>query len=393
MSKRLVPLSYPVRSLLVRWQASLLSSLGIAMTVAVFCGVFALLLGFTSLHSGTGQDDVVVFLRKGATSEGESGITLELVQQYKVLPEVALDPESGTPLAAGEGYLALFLQKADDRKSLVNVPIRGVEEASFAIQDEHFRIIEGRNFTFGADEIIVGKPLVSRIHNCKLGDTLEINVTPFKVVGIFEHTGAYRSEIWGDVDRMAAALERPIRQRVVAKLKEDVQTDAFIDRMGEDKRLPSKTMTEQDYFVSQTSMLSGVLGFLGVFLAVILGIAAVLGAANTMLAAIGARTHEIGILRSVGFGRMAILLAFLFEAALIGLAGGVIGCLIVLPLNGLETGTMNWNTFTENAFAFRVDAGLLLLAVGLGILLGVLGGLVPAWRASRLRPVEAMRRQ
>jgi len=125
----------------------------------------------------------------------------------------------------------------------------------------------------------------------------------------------------------------------------------------------------------------------------ILGLAAVLGAANTMLATVGARTHEVGILRSLGFGQFAILSTFLFEAALIGLAGGVIGCLVVLPLDGLETGTMNWNTFTETAFSFRVDAGLLTLAVGLSVFLGLVGGFVPAWRASRLKPVEAMRRQ
>jgi hypothetical protein len=380
-----------MRSLLVRWQASLLSALGIAMTIAVFCGVFALLQGFLSLHADTGQDDVVVFLRKGATSEGESGVPLERVHEYKVLPEVA-SGEDGRPLAAGETYLALFLEKADEEGSLVNVPIRGVEEASFRIQGPLFRIVEGRNISFGANELIVGRPLGTRIRNCHVGETLLVNVTPFQVVGVFEHTGAYRSEIWGDVDRIGAALERPLRQRVVAKLEPGTDIPAFIARMADDKRLPSKTLTERAYFISQTSMLRGVLGFLGVFLAVILGIAAVLGAANTMLAAIGARTREIGVLRSIGFGRAAILLGFLLEAALIGLAGGVIGCVLVWPLDGVETGTMNWNTFTENAFAFRLTPGLLGLAVGLGVLLGTVGGLVPAWQASRLRPVEAMRR-
>jgi putative ABC transport system permease protein len=151
-------------------------------------------------------------------------------------------------------------------------------------------------------------------------------------------------------------------------------------------------MTERAYFTSQTQVLGGVLFFLGAFLSAVLGTAAVLGATNTMLASIGARTREVGILRSVGFRPSAVLLAFLVEAALIGLAGGVLGCLIVLPLDGLETGTMNWNTFTDTSFAFRVDAGLLLTAVTIAVLLGVLGGLVPAWRAAHLKPVEALRR-
>lgn len=391
MRRRLVPLSYSLRSLVVRWQASLLSALGIAMTIAVLCGVFALRAGFQSLHSDTGQDDVVVFLRKGATSEGESGIPLDRVQQYKVLPEVALDPQGGQPLAAGESYLALFLEKADDR-GLVNVPIRGVEEVSLRIQGDLFRIVEGRGLAFGADEIIVGRPLVERIHSCRLGDTLLVNVTPFKVVGIFEHAGAYRSEIWGDIDRIAAALERPIRQRVVARLVPGTSVPGLVARMEKDKRLPSKVMSERDYFLAQTNVLGGVLDLLGKLLASILGIAAVLGAANTMLAAVGSRTREVGVLRSLGFGRGSILLAFLLEAVVIGLAGGLLGCLLVLPLDGLETGTMNWNTFTETAFAFRVDGGLLTLAISVSVLLGLLGGLVPAWRAARLRPVEAMRR-
>jgi ABC-type antimicrobial peptide transport system permease subunit len=217
-------------------------------------------------------------------------------------------------------------------------------------------------------------------------------VTPFRVVGVFEYDGAYRSEIWGDVDRIVAALERPMRQRVVALLKPGTDVEALAKALENDKRLPSKMMSERAYFVSQTNVLGGVLSLLGQLLAGILGIAAVLGAANTMLAAVGARTREIGVLRSLGFGSQAILLAFLFESALIGFVGGLIGCVIVLPLDGIETGTMNWNTFTESAFSFQVDATLLATAVGIAVVLGLLGGFIPSWRASRLPPVEAMRR-
>ncbi len=391
MKRRMVPLKYPLRSLVVRWQASILSALGIAMTIAVLCGVFALRTGFQALHADTGKSDVAIYLRTGATSEGESGVSLERVNTYKVRPEVALD-DKGRQMAAGECYLALFLHKAEGG-GLVNVPIRGIEPMSFDIHGDQFRMLPGgRKFNFGADEVIVGKPISGRIRDCKLGDTLIVNVTPFKVVGIFEHEGAYRSEIWGDVDRITAALERPMRQRVIAKLKPGTDVDKLAKALAKDKRLPSKVHSERGYFLSQTNILGGVLSILGTMLAAILGVAAVLGAANTMLAAVGSRTREVGILRSIGFGRNAILMAFLVEAALIGLAGGIIGCLIVLPLNGLETGTMNWNTFTESAFAFRVDAALLTTAIVVSIVLGLLGGFLPAWRASRMKPVEAMRR-
>lgn len=392
MSRRLVPWSYPLRSMAVRWQASLFSALGIAMTIAVLCGVFALRNGFDALHSQTALEDAVVYLRMGATSEGESGIPLTDAEALKVRPEVMLD-EKGAPLAAGESYLALFLEKADVAGALVNVPLRGVEAASFAIQGDLLRMVEGRKLSFGSDEIIVGRPLVGRIGGCRLGEDLVINTTPFRVVGIFEHEGVYRGEIWGDVERMAAALERPVRQRVIAKIRPGTDLEALAETLQSDKKLPSKVQSEQAYFESQTSMLDGVLSILGNLLAGILGVAAVLGAANTMLAAVGARTHEVGILRSLGFGRNAILISFLIEAALIGLAGGALGTLLVLPLNGIQTGTMNWNTFTETAFQFRVDAELLLTAIAIAVGLGLIGGFLPALRASRLEPVDAMRRR
>ena len=391
MHLRFVPWSYPWRNLLVRWQASLFSALGIAMTVAVLCGVFALRNGFQSFLSTTGREDVLIYLRPGATSEGESGIPLEKVEQYKKeRPEVLLD-EGGRPMAAGEIYLALFLDKADGLGQ-VNVPIRGIEETSIPIHGKAWQLVDGRLPAFGADEILVGVPLVERIAHCQLGDTLVINLTPFKVVGLFDHDGAYRSEIWGDVERIAAALDRPVRQRVVARIKPGVDVPAIARELASDKQLPSKVMTEAAYFASQTNVLGGVLTVLGVLLTTILGIAGVLGAANTMIAAVGARTREIGVLRSIGYGTWGILTAFLVEAGLIGLVGGCLRALLVLPLNGLQTGTMNWNTFTEQTFAFRLDGPLLVQAVGIAVVLGLLGGLAPAWRAAHLRPVEALRR-
>ncbi len=386
------PWSYPWRSLLVRWPASLFSALGIAMTVAVLCGVFALQRGFTALFATTGRTDVAIYLRQGAQSEGESGVSLEQVRKIvNERPEVARDAE-GRPLAAGESYLALFLPRVGGEGKEVNVPFRGVEEASLRIHGDEIRIVEGRKLTFGTDEVIVGRPISERFEGCRVGDVVRVNVTPFKVVGIFEGSGAYASEIWSDVDRMSAALDRPLRQRVIAKLAPGWTAEKVQEDLEGDKEIPMKVMSERAYYAQQTSVLGGVLTGLGFFLSSVLGIAAVLGAANTMLAAVGARTREVGMLRAMGFPRASILVSFLLEAGAIGLVGGVLGGLIVLPLNGVETGTMNWNTFTEVSFAFRVDPSLLRLAVGIAVLLGVLGGVVPAWRASRLRPIQALRR-
>ena len=231
-----------------------------------------------------------------------------------------------------------------------------------------------------------------RIKDCAVGDTVVFNVTPFKVVGIFEHDGSYSSEIWGDVDRITAATQRPFRQRVVAKVKPGTDVDAIARALEADKRIPVKVQTERAYYKSQTSRLGDVLMFLARVLTSLMGAAAVLGAVNTMLAAVGARTREVGILVALGYRGGAVFLSFLFEAAVIGLAGGAIGSLLVLPLNGIETGTTNWNTFTEVAFAFRVTPALLMQAVGVAVGLGLLGGAVPAWRASRMVPTAALRR-
>jgi putative ABC transport system permease protein len=388
---RLIPWTYPLRSLSVRWSSALFSALGIAMTVAVLCGVFALRGGFASLVSSTGSDDVLVYMRPGATSEGESGIPHDRVQILKTERREIVRDADGRPIAAGESYIALYLDRADGAGQ-VNVPMRGIEESSFAVHGERFRLVAGRKIAFGSNELLVGLPVSRRIKGAGLGQTLRVNVTDFKVVGVFEYEGAYRSEIWGDVANLRDALKRDFYQRVVARIVPGTDVAQVTAEMADDKQVGSKVLTERAYFASQTEVLGGVLFFLGAFLTTVLGTAAVLGAMNTMLASIGARTREVGILRSVGFGSKAVLLAFLVEAALIGLAGGLLGCLLVLPLDGLETGTMNWNTFTDTSFAFRVDAQLLLTAIVISLALGLLGGIIPAWRAAHLKPVEALRR-
>ncbi len=393
MSHRLVPLRYPVRSLAVRWQSSLFSALGIGLTVAVLAGVLALREGFRALFAETGSDDVAIYLRPGAQSEGESLILYpDDVKILKARPEIAADA-SGNPLAAAESYLGINLEKEGGGVTIV--PVRGIEPTSIAIQGDKFRVVVGRSISFGTDEVMVGRPLSDRLANCRLGDTLTFNMTPFKVVGLFEHDGAYSSEVWGDVDRITAALTRPLRQRVVARLKPPDQRKSLAQiayDVEHDKQVPSKLQSERAYYEAQTNVLGGVLGTLATILTVLMGSGAVLGAANTMLAAVGARTREVGILVAMGYRGLSVFVSFLLEAAAIGLVGGAIGALLVLPLNGVQTGTTNFATFTEVAFAFRVTPALLAKAVAVALALGILGGAVPAWRASRLVPTEALRR-
>lgn len=404
----LVPISYNLRSLWVRRSATLLTVLGIASTVAVVSGVLALQQGFATLYSANGRDDIAVFLRPGAASEGESAFRRDLgLELIKRLPEIAAGPD-GAPLASMECYLAVRrFRLGGDGTQETNVPIRGVQPATFDLRGEELRIVEGRRFEPGTDEIIVGRKLVDRIRNCQMGEVLTLNTTPFRVVGVFECAGPFESEIWGDLDRMLAALERYGPNRVIARMRPEAfgpaenpaelgyetSLGALAERVKNDTQVPAKVWTEREYMTSQTSALSVVLAFLGGFLGLVMGIAAVFTATNTMLSAIAARTHEIGILKAMGFRPFPILLSFLFEAILLGLAGGLIGGLASFAINGVQTGTTNFQTFTEVSFAFRVTPVVLGTAIGFSLALGLVGGLIPAWRAARMTPTEALRRR
>jgi ABC-type lipoprotein release transport system permease subunit len=386
----LVPLHYNLRSLWVRRGATFLTVCSVAATVAVLAGVLSLQQGFASIYAERGRTDLAVFLRLGADSEGESFFEGDRVATLaKETPEIALDAQ-GQPLASGELYLAVRRRKADGGET--NVPIRGVQPPTFAIHGEDVRIVDGRNLKPGSDEVIVGAGLQQRLSDLRTGDVLQINVTPFRVVGVFEHKGGYRSEIWGDADRMMAALQRPGFSRMLARLKPGADVTALAARLKDDLRAPAKVEDERQYLTSQTGRLSTFLAVIGVVLALIMGTAAVFTGTNAMLSAIAARTHEIGILLATGFRPWAVFVSFLFEAAVLGLCGGVLGCLIVLPLQGMKTGTTNFQTFTEVAFAFSVSPLVMAVSVVFAVLLGLVGGAFPALRAARLRPTQALRR-
>lgn len=188
-----------------------------------------------------------------------------------------------------------------------------------------------------------------------------------------------------------AALERPFFQRVIARLDPGTDIAAVREELAHDKRTPLLFQSEREYMATQTTLLGGALSFLAGFITVVMGVAALLGSLNTMLASVGARTHEIGVLLALGYRRSAIFWAFLVESALLGLLGGALGCALVLPFDGTRTGAMNWNTFTDISFAFEVTPGLLATSVALALVLGLLGGVLPALRAAWLRPVEAIR--
>ena len=384
-----LPLGYSWRNLLVRRTSTLFTALGIALTVAVFCGVLALRNGFQQLYTPRGEEDIAIYLRPGANSEGESAIRREQANIIiKERSEILRDP-LGIPIAAAESYLAVYMEKLDG--GLTNVPLRGVQRKSFDLLPTPPQIVEGRMLSWGSNEVLVGQPLTSRMRNCQVGDTLTLNLTPFEVVGVFTTKGAAAGEVWGDVDRMMEALERPVFQRVIARVDPNADLNAISEALREDARTPLQVLSEREYLAQQTSFLSAGLLFLALFLTVIMGLAAVLGAMNTMLSSVSARTHEIGVLKAIGYKPPQIFGAFVFESALIGLVGGLLGLLIVLPFHGIETGATNWNTFTDVSFSFTLSPQIAATAFLVAFALGLIGGALPAWRAARLRPVDALR--
>jgi len=386
----LVPLNYTIRSLFTRRSTTILTICSMGATVAVLAGVLSLQQGFATMFVERGRTDLAVLLRPGASSEGESSFPRDRSEiLMKSSPEIELG-QDGQPLASAEVYLAVRRFKVDGGET--NVPIRGVQPKTFDIHGDEIEIIGGRTFQPGTDEVIVGEGLVGRIRDCQTGETIVINTTPFKVAGVFRAKGSFQSEIWGDADRMLSALNRRNFSRVIAVVKGADKMRAFAERLENDKQVPAKAQTEKAYLESQTLTLSITFFFLGSLLATIMGIAAIFTGTNAMLSALTARIGEVGILMSVGFRPFAIFLAFQLEAIVIGLAGGLLGCLLILPLNGMQTGTTNMATFTEVAFAFRTTPMVLGVAISFSMFLGLFGGAIPAIQAARMKPTEALRR-
>ncbi|MCA9002366.1 MAG: ABC transporter permease, partial [Planctomycetes bacterium] len=255
-----IPLSYPLRGLWQRKMTTLLAVVGLGTVVAIIAGVLALQQGFERLYTEHGREDLFVFLRPGANGEGESSIRRSQAQiLIKSVPEIAQD-ENGTPLASMECFLAVRRFKIDGGET--NVPIRGVQQRTFDLRGDEVRVTEGQRFTPGSNEVIVGRGLLGRIRGCQLGETIVINTTPFKVVGVLDSEGPFSSEIWGDFDRMSDALKREDPNRVIALLRDEVDANAFIKAIESHPEVPTKVLSERDYFMGQTQALSGTLKFL-----------------------------------------------------------------------------------------------------------------------------------
>ena len=385
-----IPLVYNVRSVLQRPVSTAMTALGIGIVVAVFIAMLALAHGFGAALVQTGSPDNVLVLRRGADAELSSGISRETARIIAASPHVALGPD-GRPLASPEVFVAINIHRLGDTASMANVVARGVSEAAFTVR-RNIRIAAGRRFTSGRSEIIVGQKLVGRVGHAAVGDTMRFAGRDWVVVGHFTAAGSsFESEIWGENEQFMPVFRGEVFQSVSFRLREPAAFEEAKRALEGDQRITVEAHRETEFYASQSELLTRILEFLAFVITSIMAVGAVFGAVNTMYASVGARTPEIAVLLTLGFKPRSVLTSFLAESAVIALAGGVIGCLLALPINGIVTSTTNWNSFTEVAFAFRVTPGLLLSGLVFAVVMGVLGGFFPARRAAKLPVVQALR--
>ncbi len=369
-----IPFAYNVRNVMQRPVATLTTAIGVALTIAVLLAAFALAEGFRSTLSSTGSDANVLILRDGADSEVTSGLSLEMASILSAHPNVAL-AASGRPLASFEMVTTINLPRVG-QKGASNIKVRGLSMDDIGMRITP-KIVEGRTFTPGTDEIIVGDRIAPRFAHCRVGDEIKLQKRPFKVVGRFTTEGSsFESEIWGDA-------RAPSRWKTgVLRMKDPSAFEAMKKEWEADPRLGIHAERERVFYESQSAGTTGLIRGLGIFITAIMAIGALFGAANTMFAAVANRGREIATLLVLGFSPIAVMTSFVVESTIVALIGGVFGCLIALPINGITTSTTNFQSFSEVAFQFRVTPQLLVTALVFSAVLGALGGLFPAERAA-----------
>jgi ABC-type antimicrobial peptide transport system permease subunit len=339
-----------------------------ALVVAVFVAMMALSNGFRTALVSTGSEENVLLLRKGAVAEMNSGIGRQAASIVAGMPFVATD-EEGRPLISPETFVVVPLYRSEGR-GLANVVARGVGLRAFEVR-KGVEITEGRVFRPGNREVVVGSTFVQRFPNSGVGDQIRFGGQEWTVVGHFAADGSsFESEIWGENEQFMPVFRGEVFQVVTFRMADPASFDGVKETLEGDARLSFDAFRERDFYEDQGSLLSQILDFIAVFIAGIMAIGAVFGAINTMYASVSSRAPEIGVLLSLGFKPRSVLSSFLLEAVLIAALGGVLGCLLVLPINGLVTSTTNWNSFSELAFAFRITPRLLMNGMLFAVVMG-----------------------
>ena len=383
-----IPIKYNIRNMKLRKGLTVMTALGIALTVTTAVFIMALLAGLQRAFKSTGNPLNVLVLRKGSTSELTGPFPAEDFQTLKTLPGIAKD-KNGDPLVSGEITVVIVLPRKDGSGE-ANVTVRGLMQDGLELRPT-VKLADGRWFTPGQREVVVSNSIRKRFTHANVGDSLEFGKGSWKVVGVFDAGGmAYESEIWGDVNQMTSDFDRQgVYSSAYLRATDAVAAEALQHRVTDDQRLKLDSMLEPEYYATQTKS-GAVIQFIGWLVAAIMAIGSSFAAMNTMYAAVARRAKEIGTLRVLGFSRGGILTSFLIEALLLALIGGVLGCLLALPLNNVTTGVGSFITFSEIAFNFRVGLTEIIVGVSFALIVGALGGLLPARQAARKEILAAL---
>jgi putative ABC transport system permease protein len=386
-----IPVVYNFRSVKARWTSAIVAVLGIAGTVGVFVAMLSLARGFRATLVSSGSNDNAIIMRAGATSEMMSGVSLEQVKILQDAPGVARGSDG--PLVTSEVVVvAPFPLRSTGTDA--NVQVRGVSANVLTIRN-NVKMVQGRMFQPGLSELIVGKNANTSYSGLTVGNTVNFGGGHWQVVGVFDARGsAFDSEVWCDARVLDGVYKRPanVFQSVTVHLTSPDALQQFKDSVTADPRLSVDVSREIDYYSKQSTRMTQLITILGGLVASVMAIGAIFGALNTMYSAVAERGREIATMRALGFGAAAVVFSFLIEAFLISFVGGAIGCVAVLPLNGLTTTTMNWQTFSNMAFAFRITPGLLVGGIIFALIMGLVGGGPPAIRAAT-RPVSVALRE
>lgn len=385
-----IPIIYNLRSVRARWTSAIVAVVGIAGTVGVFIAMMSLARGFKATLVSSGSEDNAIIMRAGATSEMTGGVTIDAVKIVQDAPGIARSADG--PLVTPEVVLVAPIPLISTGTD-ANVQVRGVSKNVLQIRTK-IKMAEGRMFTPGLSEIVVGKNANKSYAGLTLGNTIGLGTGHWNIVGIFDAGGtSFDSEIWGDAHLIGPAYNRPdtVFQSITVHLVSPDSLQQLRDTLTKDPRLNVDVSREIDYYSKQSTRLTTLITVLGGLIAAIMAIGAVFGALNTMYSAVAERGREIATLRALGFGGPSVVFSFMIEALLVSFVGGLIGCLAVLKLNGLTTGAMNLQTFSHLAFAFKITPELLVKGIIFALVMGLVGGLLPAIRAASQPVATALR--
>ncbi|HYC09848.1 MAG TPA: ABC transporter permease [Steroidobacteraceae bacterium] len=379
-----------IRSIPERWAPSLVIVVGLTGVVAVFTALLAMATGFESTLKATGRSDTAMILRGGSDAELNSAFDRDSTDLIKQEPGIALGAD-GKPLASAELMVIAELVRKDDVKNGANITLRGIEPAGFELRPG-LKIVAGRKFTPGLRELIVGRGVARQFQGAQIGDALRMRGSEWRVVGIFESGDAHDSEMWTDINVARSTFGRIGSSSVLAALDGADGLARLKSAVAAEPRLSLDVLREQDYFSGQTRQFRRTIGFLAGVVTVIMALGAVFAALNSMYAAVAARGKEIATLRAIGFGGAPVVVSVMIEALLLALVGAVLGALIAyLLFNNLSVSTLG-QSFTQVVFNFKVTPQLVARGLVIAVVIGMLGGLLPALRAARL-PVTTMLRE